>query len=165
MKTPIPEEDIRSGQMGKETKRKLSEGKITELDFEVAQILYKINERRNISAASFRKALDFGSTALILTEGEAGVLIGKDGKIVSEISSALGKKVRIVEVGKDIRKTVSDVIAPARLLGINRVFHQGREIAKVRLPKTDLARLPIDITCLEKALRELMEEEVKLEFE
>ena len=165
MKTPIPDEDVRSGQMGEATKRKLSEGKITELDFEVAQILYKINERYNISAASFYKALDLGHAVLILTKGEAGLLIGRYGKIVSELSSSLGRKVRIAEVKGDVKKSISDVIMPARLLGVNHIFHEGKELTKVRLSKLDLAHLPIYIPSLEKALKALMEQEVLLEFE
>jgi len=165
MKTPIPDEDVKSGSMSEATKRKLEEGKITELDFEVAQILCKINERYNISAASFYKALDLGHAVLILTRGDAGLLIGRDGKIVSELSSSLGRKVRIAEVKGDMKKSISDVIMPAKLLGVNQMFHDGKEITKVRIARSDLAHLPIDLPSLEKALRALMEQDVKLEIE
>lgn len=165
MKTPIPEADIRAGHPGEETLRRISEGKITQLDFDVAQILYKINERYNITNASFYKALDLGRAVLVLTKGEAGLLIGKDGKIVSELSSALGRKVRIAQVSGDARKSVADVIMPARLLGINTVFHEGNEITKVRIARADVPQIPIDAQTLEKALRALLECDVKLEFE
>ncbi len=165
MKTPIPDSDVRSGSQSEETRRRIAEGKITELDFEVAQILQKINERYNISNASFDKALDLGRAVLILTKGEAGLLIGKEGKIVSELSSALGRKVRIAQMSGDVKKSVADVIMPARLLGINQVFHEGREITKVRIAKQDISQLPIDIPTLEKALKVLVEQEVKVEFE
>ena len=42
-----------------------------------------------------------------------------------------------------MKKTIADIIMPARLLGINRVFHGGREVTKVRLSRHDLAHLPI----------------------
>lgn len=165
MKTPIPDEEVRAGALSEETKKRMSEGKVTELDFEIAQILYKINERYNISNASFYKALDLGRAVLVLTKGEAGLLIGKQGKIVAELSAALGKKVRIAEMKGDVKKSVSDVIMPARLLGINHAFHDGREITKVRIAKADLQHLPIDIPTLEKALKSLMEEDVQLVLE
>ncbi|HIH18976.1 TPA: hypothetical protein HA225_03285, partial [Candidatus Micrarchaeota archaeon] len=47
MKTPIPDDEVKAGALSDESKKRLSEGKITELDFEVAQILHKINERYN----------------------------------------------------------------------------------------------------------------------
>lgn len=165
MKTPVCDADVRSGQLCAECRGKLEAGKITELDFEVARILCGINERYNITGASFHKALDLGRVVLILTQGEVGLLIGREGKIVGEISSALGKKVRIAEEQGDVKKTIADIIMPARLLGINRVFHEGREVTKVRLSRHDLAHLPIDITTLEKVLRHLLEDEVKVVFE
>ncbi len=165
MQTPVPDDEIRSGELSAETKRKLSDGRITQLDVDVAQILCKINERYNISNASFFRALDLGRTILVLTKGEAGVLIGKQGRTVAELSSALGKKVRIAEMQGDIKKTLSDVIMPAKLLGVNMVFHDGREVAKVRIAKHDMASLPIDVGSLEKALKALMEKEVQLAFE
>jgi transcription antitermination factor NusA-like protein len=165
MKTPVCEEDARNGELCPSCRQKLASGKISELDFEVAQVLCKINERYNITNASFTKALDLGRVVLILTRGEVGLLIGKEGKIVSEISSALGKKVRIAEEQGDVKKTIADIITPARLLGINRVFHEGREITKVRMSRHDLAHLPLDMPTLEKVLRHLLEDEVRLVFE
>ncbi len=165
MKTPIPEEDLRKGELSDATRRRIFEGQITELDWEIAQILYRINERYNISNASFFRALDLGRAVLVLTRGEAGLLIGKDGKIVSELSSALGRKVRIAEVGGDVKKSVADVIMPTKLLGINTVFHEGKEVTKVRIAKSEVVHLPIDIPTLEKALRSLIGHEVQLVFE
>ncbi|MEM4554435.1 MAG: KH domain-containing protein [Candidatus Anstonellaceae archaeon] len=165
MKTPVCEQDAISGNLCSSCTKKLQAGKITQLDFEVAQILYKINERHNITNASFTKALDLGKVVLILTEGEVGLLIGKDGKVVGELSAALGKKVRIAEAQGNVKKTIADIISPVRLLGINRVFSQGREFTKVRLPKKDLPRLPIDLQTLERVLCQLLEEEVQLVFE
>lgn len=156
---------MRSGELCAECRKKLAEGRISELDFEVAQILYRINERYNITAASFTKAIDLGRVVLILTQGEVGLLIGKEGKIVAEISHSLGKKVRIAEIGTDVKKSIADIITPARLLGINRVFHEGREITRVRLAKADIPHLPLDISSLERVLKSLLEEDVKIIFE
>jgi transcription antitermination factor NusA-like protein len=165
MKTPVCDQCARETELCPSCSKKLAEGKITQLDFEVAQILCRINERYNISNASFFKALDLGKVVLILTREEVGLLIGKQGKVVSEISSALGKKVRIAQAGPDMKKTISDIISPARLLGINSVFHEGKEVCKVRIARTDLAHLPIDLGSLEKVLKSLLEGEVRLEIE
>ena len=165
MKTPVCDSDVRSGELCPECKAKIAAGKISELDFEVAQILFKINERYNISNASFIKAIDLGRVVLILTTGEVGLLIGKDGKIVAELSHSLGKKVRIAEAGGDVKKTIADIVMPARLLGINKVFHEGREVMKVRLARDDMAHLPLDLSSLERMLRSLLEDDVKISFE
>jgi transcription antitermination factor NusA-like protein len=165
MNTPVCDLDVKSGELCPSCRKKLAEGRISQLDFEVAQILYRINERYNISAASYYKALDLGKYVLILTTGEVGVLIGKQGKIVSEISASLGKKVRIAQTSGDVKKTLSDVISPAKLLGINKVYHEGREITRVRISKSDMVQLPIDISSLEKVLTSLLDGEAKVAFE
>lgn len=165
MKTPICDADLRSGELCPDCRSKLASGKITQLDVDVALILFRINERYNITNASFVKAVDLGRVVLILTQGEVGLLIGKQGKIVAELSEALGKKVRIAEMQGDVKKTIADIITPARLLGINKVFHNGREVMKVRLSKADLPHLPLDLPSLERVLHSLLEDEVKISFE
>ena len=85
MKTPVCDNDVKNGQLCDDCKRKLFEGKITQLDFEVAQILGRINERYNISNATFYRALDLGKVVLILTRGVVGLLLGTQGKVVSEL--------------------------------------------------------------------------------
>lgn len=165
MKTPVCDSDLREGELCSECKKRLAAGRITRLDFEIAQILFKINDRYNISNASFYKALDLGRVVLVLTRGEVGLLIGRQGKVVGELSSALGKKVRIAEASGDVKKTVADIIMPARLLGINKVFHEGKEITRVRIARQDAVRLPIDVRTLEAALRSLLEDDVALSFE
>ncbi|MFA6328806.1 MAG: transcription elongation factor NusA [Candidatus Micrarchaeia archaeon] len=165
MKTPVCDSDLKSGELCPSCEKKIADGRITKLDLEVAQILYKINDRYNISNASFYKAIDLGRVVLILTHGEAGLLIGKQGKIVSELSSSLGKKVRIAEASGDTKKTIADVITPARLLGINHAFHEGKERTKVRIAREDMQLLPLDVASLEKVLRSLAEGDVVLSFE
>ncbi|MFA6214093.1 MAG: hypothetical protein WC717_02330 [Candidatus Micrarchaeia archaeon] len=165
MKTPVCDSDLKSGELCPSCEKKIAEGRMTRLDFEVARILYKINDRYNISNASFYKALDLGRVVLVLTRGEVGLLIGRQGKIVSELSSSLGKKVRIAEASGDVKKTIADLILPARLLGINKVFHEGKEITKIRIARADISKLPIDIGSLEAVLRSLVEQDVLLIFE
>jgi len=165
MKTPVCDSDLKEGELCESCRKKLSDGRITQLDFDVALILYRINDRYNITNASFYKALDLGRVVLVLTRGEVGLLIGKQGKVVSEISASLGKKVRIAEASGDVKKTIADIIMPARLLGINKVFHEGREMTKVRIAREDLVHLPLDMGSLEKVLRSLLEDEVKISFE
>ena len=165
MKTPVCDSDIRSGQLCKECTAKLAAGRITALDFEVAQILYKINERYNISNASFTKAIDLGKVALILTNGEVGLLIGKQGKVVSELSASLGKKVRIAQMQGDVKKTIADIIMPVQLIGINKAYHEGKELTKIRIAREDMEYMPFDVATLETILKTLLEEEVRVEIE
>lgn len=165
MKTPICELCVKSASLCPGCEKRMADGQISKLDFEVAQILYKINEKHNLSTASFVRALDLGRVVLIITEGDVGLLIGRGGSVVSQISAALNKKVRIVEYSGDVRKSISDIILPARLLGINNVWHNGREVLKLRLPKSDLRAVPVDLDTLELVIKGWVGKDVAISFE
>jgi transcription antitermination factor NusA-like protein len=144
---------------------KLKKGKISELDVKISRLLYKLKDKYNLENANFTKAIDLGRVVLVLTNKDVGLLIGREGKVVAEISQAVGKKVRIAEMRGDIKKTIADVVAPARILGINKIYRKEGNLYKVRFSRREIKQLPVDINTLEKALKSLLESEVMIVFE
>ncbi|VVB57754.1 NusA-like KH domain protein [Candidatus Anstonella stagnisolia] len=165
MKTPVCEEDIREGRLCSECEKKISKGDLSALDFEVARLLARINQRRNLTAASFTRCIDLGRMVVIFTEGEPGVLIGRNGTVVSELSHALGKRVRIAQSSSDARKTIADLLAPAKILGINTMYHEGVQNTKVRIEKGSIQSLPADLDTLGKAIKTVLKQDVTIVFE
>lgn len=165
MKIPICEICAKSTALCSGCEEKLKAGRLSELDVKISRLLVKLAETQNLDGADFYKAVDLDKLVLVLTKGDVGVLIGKEGRIVSEISSAVGKKVRIAEVSGDMRKTVSDVLVPVRVLGINTIFGDGKQKYRVRLPRNEMRQLPADVKTLEKALGQLFDSEVLIAFE
>jgi len=165
MKLPICETCASSGTLCSDCSSKLSDGRLTELDVSISSHLFKLKDKYDLKAADFTKAIDLGRVVLVLTKGDVGKLIGKEGKVVSEISQAVGKKVRIAEISGDMKKTISDIIAPAQLLGINEVFGIAGKSYNVRLPSNEMRHLPIDLNSLEKALQSLLDAKVNIKFE
>jgi transcription antitermination factor NusA-like protein len=165
MKTPICDLCARTSALCSGCEEKLKGGKISDMDVTVSRLLHKLGETYNLSAADFYKAIDLERVVLILTHGDVGILIGREGKVVAEISNAVGKKVRIAEVSGDMRKTVSDIVMPARVLGINKIYRDGKEAYKVRFAKSELKQLPMDMGTLEKAMKQLFEADVVVAFE
>jgi transcription antitermination factor NusA-like protein len=144
---------------------KLKKGKISEMDVKISRLLYKLKDKYNLENADFTKAIDLGRVVLVLTNKDVGMLIGREGKVVAEISQAVGKKVRIAEMSGDIKKTIADVVAPAKILGINKVYKSGGYVYKVRFSRREIKQLPVDINTLEKALKSLLDSEVMIVFE
>lgn len=165
MKTPICDLCARTSALCSGCEEKLKGGKISDMDVTVSRLLHKLGETYNLSSADFYKAIDLERVVLILTHGDVGILIGREGKVVAEISTAVGKKVRIAEVSGDMRKTVSDIVMPARVLGINKIYKEGKEAYKVRFAKNELKQLPMDMGTLEKAMKQLFEADVVVAFE
>ncbi len=132
---------------------------------DTSTILVELKDKFKLDSAGFIKAVDLGRAVIIFTESDVGVLIGRDGKVVSELSHRLGKKVRIAEHTGNVRKTISDILMPARLMGINTVYSGGGEIHKVRLLRSEMRDLPVDIDTLEKALQSVLNSKVMIQFE
>lgn len=165
METPICGICARGEELCPECRNKLRAGRISELDVQVSQLLCRINEEHNLSLASFERAVDIGRVVLILTKGDVGVLIGKEGKVVSRLSSALGKRVRVAQSAGDKKKTIEDIILPARLLGINTVYSPTGESYRIRVMRQDAHSLPMDAGSLEGVLQSIMNAKVAISFE
>ncbi len=103
---------------------------------------------------------------VVVNRGEAGVLIGRRGKVARTLERKLKKKIRFVEAPYDIYSIAVSILKPARVLGINRLFLPGgEEKLKIRLAKWDLLKLPSDIPSLERVLKRFMGKDVQLYFE
>lgn len=165
MKTPICELCASSGVLCSGCEAKLAAGKISQLDVEVSKLLYAFRGEYELSEASFTRAVDLGKAAVIFTNGNAGVLIGREARVVSALGKKLEKNVRIAKQGGDLKQTIADIVSPAKLLGVNEVFSAGGKKYKVRIDKNDFKALPLDLDSLNKILSTLFEGDVKIEFE
>ncbi|VVC04619.1 NusA-like KH domain protein [Candidatus Burarchaeum australiense] len=165
MKLPICELCASSGTLCSGCSAKLADGRLTALDVKISNLLYGMKDKYNLGDADFTKAIDLGRVVLVLTKGDVGKLIGREGKVVAEISQEVGKKVRIAEMSPDVRKTIADIIMPAKLLGINEVFAMTGKLYKVRLPSSELSQIPMDLGSLGNALSSLLDAKVNIVFE
>ena len=165
MEFPICELCAKSGLLCSTCESKLSSGKITKLDIDISKLIASLSERFPLEKANVEKTIDAGSVVLLLTKGEVGALIGKQGTIVRELTNGIGKKVRIVGRSNDMHRIVSDIISPARLLGVNTVFKPDSKVYKVRISKRDLDKLPMDLPTLQNSLNVLLEAQTTVVFE
>jgi transcription antitermination factor NusA-like protein len=136
---------------------KLKSGEITQMDLDIAKLLYKLGEGK----IGFKKTIEIGDTVIIVTDKEqVGKLIGKSGKIVREISRSIEKKVRVVGENSDLRAVAKDILAPARLSGINIVYGKdGQKKYKIRVMAEDSRRIPGRLDVLNSIIKELTSED------
>jgi transcription antitermination factor NusA-like protein len=163
MRTPICKDCAWNEKLCTSCSKKLADGKISPLDVEVTKILYKINETQNISNAEFSKAYEI-ENVVIIESHTPGLLIGKRGRIISLISLALQKKVRIIRDGSDIKSKIADFVYPLKLLGLNTTWYEGNEIVKIRLEKSSTP-LFIPEQTLTKILKEWLKKDIQIYYE
>ena len=165
MRTPICNGCAWAKSLCPECSQKVGAGLISPLDLEISRVLHRINETHNISRASFLNSVDFGNVVIILTDSEPGILIGRRGKVVSAISLALGRKVRVIKKDEDIKRLIGDLITPARLLGINAFFSQGQEKIKIRIATPEGKKLYLDPQTLQSVIKSWIKKDVELSIE
>lgn len=154
MKLPICEQDAAKKELCSECRKRLEKKELTELDVKIAIAIAELSKEFPMRHVEFTRAFDTKEFLFLACRGRIGSIIGKDGKIVSELTKQLGKKIRVVEETQDRRKAMQDMVGmPIRVLGVNRVYKPEGSEFKVIISRKDREKLQID----EKELKEAIE--------
>ncbi|AXV37420.1 MAG: transcription elongation factor NusA [Methanobacteriaceae archaeon] len=157
MVLPVCDVCLKSGMLCQGCENKLKSGEISQIDLDIAKLLYKVGEGK----IGFKKTIEIGDVVIIVTEkDQVGKLIGKGGKIVRAITKKIGKKVRVVGENSDLKSVSTDILAPARISGINIVYGKdGKEKYKIRVMREDARRIPAKLSVLNDIIQKLTNEE------
>ena len=160
MVLPVCDVCLKSGMLCQGCENKLKSGEISQLDLDVAKLLFKIGNGK----IGFIKTIEIGEVVIIVTDKhQVGKLIGKGGKIVRAISKEVGKKVRVVGENSDLRSVARDILAPARISGINIVYEtDGQQKYKIRVLREDSRRIPTRLEVLNKIIKQLTNKETMI---
>ncbi|MGZ7069839.1 MAG: KH domain-containing protein [Methanobacterium sp.] len=153
MVLPVCDVCLKSGMLCQGCENKLKSGEITQLDLDIAKLLFKLGDGK----IGFKKTIEIGDVVIIVTEkDQVGKIIGKSGKIVRAISKKIGRKIRVIGEGSDFTEVAADLVAPARISGINIVYGiDGKERYKIRIMKEDARRLPTKLDVLNDIMNQL----------
>lgn len=167
MKTPICNICQNSELLCSGCQKKLENGEISEHDVEVARVLYDLSEKFPVlKKAEFKNTIAIDNlTVIVVPKGTAGQMIGRGGVFVKELSSALDRKVKIVEETPNEKELVEKILFPAKLRGIN-VFYSPNQKKKykVRVPKKDKRKV-YKKEALEDLFSKILEKETRVVFE
>jgi len=163
MVLPVCDVCLKSGILCQGCENKLDSGEITQIDLDIAKVLFKLGEGK----LGFIKTIEVGDIVIIVTEkDQVGKLIGKNGKIVRELSRTVGKKIRVVGHDSDLKAVCRDILAPARVSGINVVYGtDGEEKYKIRVMQEDSRKLPGRLDVLNEIIELLTAEKTSVVVE
>ena len=165
MKGPICAEDAKKGKLCSRCKEKLEQGEISKLDFQVMKELGKLEQTHILFDVAFLKSFEFGEMLILMCEGNIGVLIGKEGKVIKELSKNMDRKVRIVGKSYSEKKMVQDLLGNVRVLGVNKVFTPEEDaLHKVMLAKQDRKNLLVPEKELSGIIGNLIDGKIEVGF-
>jgi len=155
---------IKSGILCPSCQEKLDRGEITPLDIEVGKHLLELeNKYPALKDATFFKAVDTEKMLIVLVKSDGRSLRPLWNRISKVMSNKIGKPVRIIEKTASIRQIAEQVLAPARVLGVNIVWlPDGSRENYIRVPRSDLRRLSIRKEQAEKVISEFTKETVRI---
>jgi transcription antitermination factor NusA-like protein len=159
---------LKSGILCPGCQQKLDKGEVSELDVKIARALHKSSARnKEVREVTFDRSILVDSLAiLIVDKKDVPVFVGKGGKLLKSLSNQLKINVRVLGDLKDPRVVADDLIKPARLLGVNKVFAiDGTEKYKIRIAQEDSQKMPLNLEELEKLINSLTGQEVSVVFE
>ena len=134
---------------------------------DVARTLYELSQTHaGLDTVNFKRAVGDGDLIVVLVGlGDVKSVIGRGGRTVKELNERLKKKVQVTDDGTGLRKMAQDVLAPARVLGVNILYSGNRETYRIRVPRRDERRLPASIDTVQGLMEKLTNKNIKLVFE
>lgn len=143
-------------------------GEISELDIGISRLLLRLEDKYPLlQDVRFYKAVESsGILALLVDRDSLPKMLSYGGKIIREINSLLGMKVRILEHGGDFRKFLEDLFAPANVITLNKIWlPDGSMETRIVISERDRRRLPADIDALKELSKEIRGVTMRVEFE
>ena len=165
---PICKICAKTGVLCNSCENKLNDGEITQEDIDLANYLMELEGSFSaLKNATFYKSIEIGSILIMLVgKGEIAQFIGPRGKLIKLLQEKFGKNIRIIEKVSDLKKIIEDLIVPAELLGMNKIYLPTGEIeSKARLRLGDENRLPANPDVLEAIIYRLTNERIRFAFE
>ncbi|MBC7120917.1 MAG: transcription elongation factor NusA [Candidatus Methanosuratus sp.] len=165
MKTPICYFCAKSGVLCPRCQEKLDKGEITQADVEVSKwfIDYEAKNPQLKDYAILRTVKLPNMVIVMVSGGGNKALLSKVSK---QLSDEKKTSVRIVEKTSSIKRLLEQIVTPARVMGANTVWlPDGSWESTIKMPRSDMRKMPIDPRSAEEAIRILTGEVVHIVFE
>ncbi|MDI9608952.1 MAG: transcription elongation factor NusA [Candidatus Verstraetearchaeota archaeon] len=165
MKTPICYFCAKSGVLCPRCQEKLDKGEITQADVEVSKWFID-HEVKNpqLKDYSILRTVKLPNMVIVMVSGGGNKALLS--KVSKQLSDEKRTSVRIVEKTSSIKRLLEQIVTPARVMGANTVWlPDGSWESTIKMPKSDMRKMPIDPRSAEEAIRILTGEVIHIVFD
>ena len=156
---------IASGSLCASCQGRLDCGQVNKMDLSVSTFVFENLKKFALEKVRIAKCFDNGRVAIVVTESDPGLLIGKEGRVVTALAKSLNRHVKVIGRHAEMHAALLELLKPVRFLGINEIFGLGGRMHKVRIAKKELARLPMDRGTLSEVIGYVFNGNARLSFE
>lgn len=165
MKYPLDRICIKSGILCPSCQRKVEANVVSQDEIDVMRALMELEDKlKFLKNGEYVKSLKALNQAIVIVRGEFEPR--EIEQVEKELSDMLGTKAKVVIETGDPKKLIEQIIAPASLLGINKVWLPGgSEIINVRISRRDRKYLGKRIEEYEELLTKMLGSKTQIVFE
>jgi len=160
---------LKSGILCPKCQSKLKSGKVTDVDLKVGRLLLSLESTYPpLEDIRFYGAVEADDVlAVIVGRGDVARLLSYGGKIIKELGGKMGKTVRVLEHGVDVRKFLEDLFAPLSVITINTIWlPDGTTETRVILKRWRRRKRPLfmNVEALKEIAKKVREITLRVEF-
>jgi len=143
----------------------LDKGEVTEADVEVSKWFIDYEAKSpQLRDYVIHRTVKVPKMMIIMVRGGANRALLT--KVSKQLSDEKRTNVRIVEKTSSIKRLLEQIVTPARVMGANTVWlPDGSWESTIRMPRSDLRKMPLDPKSAEEAIKILAGEVIHIVFE
>jgi len=162
---------VKTGVLCPRCERLVSTGAVEQFEIEVMRGLIDLEDnqelKRYMQNLVYVKSYRFRDSIVILVQRVGGIPPDVYQKISKMLGDMLNARVRVINgSSRDIKSIASQLLFPARVLGINTVWlPDGTSFHVLRVPRRDLRLISLPLEAAEKILSLIVGSEVQIRGE
>lgn len=166
MKASICEDCLKSDELCDDCSQRLESGDISEEAVEISRYLYSLTEDYPyLQNAEVNKIYVGDKIIVIVTSKEdVGKVVGKGGEIVKLLAEKWERAIRVVELSKDVKKFVKNLLPDVKVYGVNKVFSPEEDYYRVVVSEEDKNRIILKEDEFTELVEEVTGEKARLSF-
>lgn len=145
----------------------MDSGELEPWEVDIMKRLLDLEERglKELRGLAYVRSVRYGGLLVVVLRG--GQLTDSLTKrLAKELSEELSTRVKVLEYSADVRRLATQLLYPARVLGVNIVWlPDGTQLYSVRIPRSDERLFPVEREGVEEILSRLTGHNVVVRLE